>query len=248
MELLQGAESKKQHQVVKEFLKSYGFQILPLSENIGYRALVYIEEYALSSGLLAGDAIIAATAVENGMVLATGNRKHFKPIKDLSLKVFRPWITGAASVGYFRWKKGDRPAFGATRKMEERIEDMMNRERKGGAAFAVRRFSLLPSEAVSLLPSVFEGVWKMEKEHVEILLEDIKEKFELVLEGHQSLRHDIKDLRQDMNEKFDFLDAKIESVNSRLSAKIDGVAADLAAHRADTESHGKGYKVSDGKW
>jgi hypothetical protein len=87
----------------------------------------------------------------------------------------------------------------------------------------------------------------MEKEHVEILLEDIKEKFDLVLEGHQGLRHDIKDLRQDMNEKFDLLDAKIESVNSRLSAKVDRVAADLAAHRADTESHPKGYKVSDGK-
>jgi predicted nucleic acid-binding protein len=90
MELLQDVASKKQHHVVKEFLKSYGFQILPLSENIGYRALVYIEEYALSSGLLAGDAIIAATAAENGMILATGNQKHFKPIKDLSLKVFRP--------------------------------------------------------------------------------------------------------------------------------------------------------------
>ena len=90
MELLQAAGNKKQHHVVKEFLKTFGFQILPLSENIGYRALVYIEEYALSSGLLAGDAIIAATAAENGMVLATGNRRHFKSIKDLSLKLFRP--------------------------------------------------------------------------------------------------------------------------------------------------------------
>ncbi len=90
MELLQAAGGKKQHHIVKEFLKTFGFQILPLSENIGYRALVYIEEYSLSSGLRAGDAIIAATAVENSMVLATGNRKHFRPIKDLSLKVFRP--------------------------------------------------------------------------------------------------------------------------------------------------------------
>ena len=103
----------------------------------------------------------------------------------------------------------------------------------------------------------------MEKEHAEILLEDIKEKFDLVLEGHQSLRHDIKDLRQDMNEKFeivdfkiealnkkadnvhDKLDAKIDSVERKLSDKIDGVAADLAAHRADTESHPKGHKVSE---
>ena len=90
MELLQAAGNRKQHHVVKEFLKLYGFQILPLSENIGYRASVYIEEYSLSCGLRAGDAIVAATAVENSMVLATGNGKHFRPIKDLSLKVFRP--------------------------------------------------------------------------------------------------------------------------------------------------------------
>ena len=90
MELLQAAGSKKQHHVVKEFLKTFGFQTLPLSENIGHRASVYIEEYSLSSGLRAGDAIIAATAVKNSMVLATGNQKHFRPIKDLSLKVFRP--------------------------------------------------------------------------------------------------------------------------------------------------------------
>ena len=90
MELLQAAEHKKQHRVVKEFLKVYGFRILPLTENIGHRASVYVEEYSLSSGLRAGDAIIAATATENTMVLATGNAKHFKPIKDLSLKIFRP--------------------------------------------------------------------------------------------------------------------------------------------------------------
>jgi hypothetical protein len=81
----------------------------------------------------------------------------------------------------------------------------------------------------------------MEKEHVEIPLEDIKEKFELVLEGHQSLHHEIKDLRQDMNERFELMDFKMETLNE----KIDSVAADLAAHRADTESHPKGYKVSE---
>jgi predicted nucleic acid-binding protein len=75
---------------VREFLRLYGFQVLPLTENIRYRASIYIEEYSLSSGLRAGDAIIAATATENNMVLATGNGRHLKPIKDLTLKVFRP--------------------------------------------------------------------------------------------------------------------------------------------------------------
>jgi predicted nucleic acid-binding protein len=90
MELLQSAENKKQHYVIKEFLKLYGFQMLPLTENIGHRASVYVEVYSLSSGLRAGDAIIAATATENNMILATGNGKHFRPIKDLTLKIFRP--------------------------------------------------------------------------------------------------------------------------------------------------------------
>lgn len=57
---------------------------------IGHRALIYIEEYALSHGLRAGDALIAATATENNMTLCSSNSKHFKPIKDLKIKVFRP--------------------------------------------------------------------------------------------------------------------------------------------------------------
>ena len=81
------------------------------------------------------------------------------------------------------------------------------------------------------------------KNPIEILLEDIKEKFDLVLEGHQSLHHDIKDMHQEMNERFELVDFKIETLNK----KIDGVANDLAAHRADTKSHPKAYKVSDGK-
>jgi len=90
MELLQSADNKNQHDYIKDFISSYGFIILPFSENIGHRASIYIEEYTLSSDLRAGDAIIAATAVENNMILVSSNAKHFKPIKELKLKVFRP--------------------------------------------------------------------------------------------------------------------------------------------------------------
>ncbi len=90
MELLQGAGNKLQHQYIKDFISRYGFQVLPLNENIGHRAAIYIEEYSLSSGIRAGDAIIAATATENNMSLASGNAKHFKAIKDLDLVVFKP--------------------------------------------------------------------------------------------------------------------------------------------------------------
>lgn len=90
MELLQCAKDKQQHRLVKRFISDFRFWVLPLTENIGHRALVYVEEYGLSSGMRAGDAIIAATASENGMQLVTGNAKHFKAVKELELKVFKP--------------------------------------------------------------------------------------------------------------------------------------------------------------
>ncbi|MEI6125401.1 MAG: hypothetical protein WCQ99_02500 [Pseudomonadota bacterium] len=151
----------------------------------------------------------------------------------------------------------------------------------------------------------------MQKDHLEILLEDIKGKFDLVLEGHDMLRMEIREVKQELNEKFEYnsfliqgvnssLNKKIDSVNDSLNQKIDGfnvslnkkidnvndslnnkieafneslnkkidsvndslnnkiesvkeelgnkldaVAADLSAHRADTESHRRGYKVSE---
>ena len=90
MELLQGAKNKAQHKYVKDFITSFGFIVLPLSENIGHRASIYIEEYALSSGMRSGDALIAATAIENNMPLVSSNAKHFRVIKDIKLKTFKP--------------------------------------------------------------------------------------------------------------------------------------------------------------
>ncbi|MCX5902842.1 MAG: hypothetical protein NTV89_05100 [Proteobacteria bacterium] len=114
----------------------------------------------------------------------------------------------------------------------------------------------------------------MEKEHLEILLEDIRGKFDLVLEGHDSLRKEIRDAREESNEKHDLtafqikalnnklddktqelhnkidagntsLNKKIDDVEARQTKKIDAVANDLAAHRADTEGHKREYKVSE---
>ncbi len=90
MELLQCANNKTQHKHVKDFLTSFSFNVLPLTENIGHRASIYVEEYTLSSSVRSGDAIIAATAVENNMMLSSSNKKHFSIIKELRLKVFKP--------------------------------------------------------------------------------------------------------------------------------------------------------------
>jgi predicted nucleic acid-binding protein len=90
MELLQCAKNKEHQRITKKFLADFGFAVLPLTENIGHRALVYVEEYGISSGMRAGDAIVAATAVEHGMLLATSNSKHFRSVRDLDLQILRP--------------------------------------------------------------------------------------------------------------------------------------------------------------
>jgi len=90
MELLQSAKDGEQLRRTHDFILAFDFVVLPLTDNIGHRALIYLEEYTLSHGLRAGDAIIAATAAENKMVLISSNAKHFRPIKELNLKVFKP--------------------------------------------------------------------------------------------------------------------------------------------------------------
>jgi hypothetical protein len=73
----------------------------------------------------------------------------------------------------------------------------------------------------------------MEQAHLEILLEDIRAKFDLVLEGHAALLAEIRENRRESNEKHDLTAFKLMVLND----KIDAIAVDLAAHRADTEAH-----------
>jgi len=90
MELLQGAADKRETRLIKDFLKDCTFTVLPLSENIGHRASIYMEEFGLSSGLRVADALIAATAAENRLPLCTGDLRHFRVIRDLEISAFRP--------------------------------------------------------------------------------------------------------------------------------------------------------------
>jgi len=85
----------------------------------------------------------------------------------------------------------------------------------------------------------------MEKDHLEIILEDIRGKFDLVLEGHDGLRKEIQDTRQELCEKIKFVDFKLDTIHQKLEKKLDAVAADLKEHRANTEVHKKVYKVKE---
>lgn len=90
MELLQGAADKSEARLIKDFLKACTFSVLPLTENIGHRASIYMEEFGLSSGLRVADALIAATAAESQLRLCTGDHRHFRIIRELEISAFRP--------------------------------------------------------------------------------------------------------------------------------------------------------------
>ena len=90
MELLQGARNKAEIRAIKSFLADMRFAALPLTENIGHRASIYMEEYVLAEFMSMADALIAATAIEANEGLITGNARHYKAIQELELKRFRP--------------------------------------------------------------------------------------------------------------------------------------------------------------
>ena len=106
----------------------------------------------------------------------------------------------------------------------------------------------------------------MDKDHLEVILENIDGKFDLVLEGYSTLNQKIDNLAQRTDERFDLVDLKFEAVHQRmdhlenkidavaadlkatdkrLGDKIDAVAVDLKAHRSDTEAHGGIYQVKE---
>ena len=111
------------------------------------------------------------------------------------------------------------------------------------------------------------GGENMKKDYLEVILEDINSKFDLVLEGYQVLSNDIQQTRTELksdielcnfkidtvvtelkktNAKIDAVAADLKETDKRLSDKIDGVASDLKAHRQDTEAHGGMYCVKEG--
>lgn len=90
MELIQGARDKRELRTIKSYLADLQFEMLPLTENIGHRAAIYMEEYGLSASLSMADALIAASAVETNGQILTGNVRHYRPIKEVQLQAFRP--------------------------------------------------------------------------------------------------------------------------------------------------------------
>lgn len=80
--------------------------------------------------------------------------------------------------------------------------------------------------------------------------EDFQHKLDLVVEGQQSLAEGMVRLEGRMDRvenSLERVEVRVLAVEKKLETKMDAVAADVAAHRRDTEAHSKGWRVSDGE-
>ena len=90
MELVQGMRDKQELAKLKKAFKGMGVTIIPLTEDISLRASTYVEKYNLSNSMELADALIASTCIARNDILFTANDKHYKVVKNLKMKVFRP--------------------------------------------------------------------------------------------------------------------------------------------------------------
>ncbi len=90
MELVQGMRNKRELNKLQADMQHWQVTVLPITEAISNRAVALVEQHFLRDHMLLADALIAATALEHRLTLATGNVKHFKAIKGLKLQPFVP--------------------------------------------------------------------------------------------------------------------------------------------------------------
>ena len=90
MELVQGMRNKKELNNLRKALHIWNAKILYISEEISAKAMFYVEQHFLSYSMQLADALIGATAIAYGNPVLTGNDKHYRVLKDLKIKRFRP--------------------------------------------------------------------------------------------------------------------------------------------------------------
>jgi len=84
MELIVGCRNKREVEEVQKLIA--GFTVLEIMPPISRKAYELLVEFNKSHGLQIPDALIAATALVEGVTLTTANTRHFSMIEGLSLR------------------------------------------------------------------------------------------------------------------------------------------------------------------
>ena len=90
MELVQGMRSQRELAALRRSLKNWNAGVLYVNEEISIKAMFLVERHFLSDSLRLADALIASTALANGVPVLTANDKHYKAVSQLDIEIFRP--------------------------------------------------------------------------------------------------------------------------------------------------------------
>jgi predicted nucleic acid-binding protein len=90
MELVQGMRNKNELNNLRRALHVWNLKILYISEEISVKAMFFVEQHYLSRSIQLADALIGATVITYGLPILTGNDKHYKILKEMQIKKFRP--------------------------------------------------------------------------------------------------------------------------------------------------------------
>lgn len=90
MELVQGMRDKDELNRLRRALHVWNSKILYITEEVSVKAMFFVEQHFLSHSIQLADALIGATAIFHGLPILTGNDKHYKILKELQVKKFRP--------------------------------------------------------------------------------------------------------------------------------------------------------------
>jgi predicted nucleic acid-binding protein len=88
IEAIQGSKSKAEIKRLEKFIQLNFFRVSNTREDLK-RALELVRRYSSSSGILLGDALIGATAINRSLPLFTFNQKHFR-YPEIKPLVFQP--------------------------------------------------------------------------------------------------------------------------------------------------------------
>ena len=90
MELVQGMRNKNELVALRRALHAWKTKLLYLSEEISIKAMFLVEQHDYSHSIRLADALIGATAISHGLPILTGNDRHYRILKGLQTKKFRP--------------------------------------------------------------------------------------------------------------------------------------------------------------
>jgi len=90
MELVQGMRNKNELNKLRRALHVWNSKVIYISEEISVKAMFFVEQHYLSHSIQLADALIGATSITYGLPILTGNDKHYKILKDIQIKKFRP--------------------------------------------------------------------------------------------------------------------------------------------------------------